>query len=112
MPLDLFEEFPGLRELLSRGQSYAVMRSWREDVADFAAVPGVTMADAGADHPKAVALAGGSVVPAAPSATPEPRVVEAPRNLGDVSGPSKIGRNDPCPCGSGQKYKQCHGRLA
>jgi preprotein translocase subunit SecA len=25
---------------------------------------------------------------------------------------SKVGRNDPCPCGSGKKYKQCHGRLA
>ncbi len=24
---------------------------------------------------------------------------------------NKIGRNDPCPCGSGKKYKQCHGRL-
>jgi len=24
----------------------------------------------------------------------------------------KIGRNDPCPCGSGKKYKNCHGRLA
>jgi preprotein translocase subunit SecA len=24
----------------------------------------------------------------------------------------KIGRNDPCPCGSGQKYKQCHGKLS
>ena len=23
--------------------------------------------------------------------------------------PSKIGRNDPCPCGSGKKYKKCHG---
>ena len=23
----------------------------------------------------------------------------------------KIGRNDPCPCGSGKKYKNCHGRL-
>ncbi|MDP1871259.1 MAG: preprotein translocase subunit SecA [Gallionella sp.] len=23
----------------------------------------------------------------------------------------KIGRNDPCPCGSGKKYKQCHGQL-
>ena len=21
----------------------------------------------------------------------------------------KIGRNEPCPCGSGKKYKQCHG---
>ncbi|UTF59652.1 preprotein translocase subunit SecA [Gilvimarinus sp. DA14] len=24
----------------------------------------------------------------------------------------KVGRNDPCPCGSGQKYKQCHGKLS
>ncbi len=23
----------------------------------------------------------------------------------------KVGRNDPCPCGSGQKFKQCHGKL-
>ena len=25
--------------------------------------------------------------------------------------PSKVGRNEPCPCGSGKKYKQCHGKL-
>ncbi|MGJ4804864.1 preprotein translocase subunit SecA [Luteimonas sp. SDU82] len=25
---------------------------------------------------------------------------------------AKIGRNDPCPCGSGKKYKHCHGQLA
>ena len=25
---------------------------------------------------------------------------------------AKIGRNDPCPCGSGAKYKHCHGRPA
>lgn len=35
---------------------------------------------------------------------------------GAVPGPvfrdhDKIGRNDPCPCGSGKKYKQCHGKL-
>jgi preprotein translocase subunit SecA len=24
----------------------------------------------------------------------------------------KVGRNDPCPCGSGKKYKQCHGKGA
>ncbi len=24
---------------------------------------------------------------------------------------TKVGRNDPCPCGSGKKYKQCHGKL-
>ncbi len=29
-----------------------------------------------------------------------------------VRGGRKIGRNEACPCGSGKKYKQCHGRLA
>ena len=29
-----------------------------------------------------------------------------------AAGVPKVGRNDPCPCGSGKKYKQCHGRLA
>ena len=24
----------------------------------------------------------------------------------------KVGRNDPCPCGSGKKYKKCHGASA
>jgi preprotein translocase subunit SecA len=24
----------------------------------------------------------------------------------------RVGRNDPCPCASGKKYKQCHGKLA
>jgi preprotein translocase subunit SecA len=30
----------------------------------------------------------------------------------DVTEVAKVGRNDPCPCGSGKKYKQCHGRLS
>jgi preprotein translocase subunit SecA len=28
-----------------------------------------------------------------------------------VRGAKKVGRNEPCPCGSGKKYKQCHGKL-
>ncbi len=24
----------------------------------------------------------------------------------------KVGRNEPCPCGSGKKYKHCHGQMA
>jgi preprotein translocase subunit SecA len=31
--------------------------------------------------------------------------------LGQAAVP-KVGRNDPCPCGSGKKYKACHGKLA
>jgi preprotein translocase subunit SecA len=29
-----------------------------------------------------------------------------------VRGERKIGRNEPCPCGSGKKYKNCHGALS
>jgi preprotein translocase subunit SecA len=29
-----------------------------------------------------------------------------------ANGIPPVGRNDPCPCGSGKKYKQCHGKLA
>ena len=37
-----------------------------------------------------------------PAARQQPVVNTAP----------KVGRNEPCPCGSGRKYKQCHGKLA
>jgi hypothetical protein len=49
--------------------------------------------------------------------------IRAARDLGDASTPAAslpslqasfgggdVGRNDPCPCGSGQKFKRCHGR--
>ncbi len=42
----------------------------------------------------------------APEAAPTARPGNALRD-----GP-KVGRNDPCPCGSGLKYKQCHGKLS
>ncbi|GEA50588.1 protein translocase subunit SecA [Vibrio inusitatus NBRC 102082] len=29
-----------------------------------------------------------------------------------VRNEQKVGRNEPCPCGSGKKYKQCHGKIA
>ncbi len=40
----------------------------------------------------------------------------APRSVGPVATPfvrqvPKVGRNDPCPCGSGRKFKHCHGAL-
>ncbi len=34
------------------------------------------------------------------------------KKSGTIIKPKKIGRNDPCPCGSGKKYKQCCGRNA
>jgi preprotein translocase subunit SecA len=36
-------------------------------------------------------------------------VMERPQPF--VRGGQKVGRNDPCPCGSGKKYKHCHGKL-
>ena len=36
----------------------------------------------------------------------------APRNATVVRAYPKVGRNDPCPCGSGKKYKHCHGKLS
>ena len=38
-------------------------------------------------------------------------VGEAPPQQPAQAGP-KVGRNDPCPCGSGKKYKYCHGKLS
>ena len=29
-----------------------------------------------------------------------------------LAGAPSVGRNDPCPCGSGKKFKHCHGQLA
>ncbi len=45
---------------------------------------------------------GGSGSPAGPPAPPVPEPAGLARE--------KIGRNDPCWCGSGRKYKRCHGR--
>ncbi|USX26044.1 preprotein translocase subunit SecA [Oxalobacteraceae bacterium OTU3CINTB1] len=61
-----------------------------------------------------------------PNAAPEELLApQAPTNFGglppELQGLSgeqlmelglKVGRNDPCPCGSGKKYKACHGKLA
>ena len=33
-----------------------------------------------------------------------------PSSVVKPSGDKKVGRNDPCPCGSGKKYKKCHGK--
>ena len=46
-----------------------------------------------------------SGAPAAAKVPPrEPKKIPVTRDM------PKVGRNDPCPCGSGKKYKFCHGR--
>ena len=47
------------------------------------------------------------------ASTPRSSAISAassPDNVTVVRTGKKIGRNDPCPCGSGKKYKYCHGR--
>jgi preprotein translocase subunit SecA len=51
---------------------------------------------AGGAPARLAGLGGGSAAPQAPF----------------VRGERKVGRNEPCPCGSGKKYKQCHGSLS
>jgi len=50
-----------------------------------------------------------------PEAAPEdllaPEALPQNRILPQVNTMMKVGRNDPCPCGSGKKYKACHGKL-
>lgn len=66
-------------------------------------------------HAEASALGQGAPAgPAAappPGSAPPPRPSEAPVET-FVRNTRKVGRNEPCPCGSGKKFKQCHGRLS
>jgi len=57
-------------------------------------------AEGGAEGPRAPG--GGLPTPAMPAAA----------GATFVRGDRKVGRNEPCPCGSGKKFKQCHGRVA
>ncbi|MDX9749542.1 MAG: SEC-C metal-binding domain-containing protein, partial [Flavobacteriales bacterium] len=61
-------------------------------------------AEVGAAPARPAATAARGPGAAAPPPTGPRRPVEP------VRVEKKVGRNDPCPCGSGKKYKQCHGR--
>jgi len=41
----------------------------------------------------------------------QPGAPRPPKKTQPVRVEKKVGRNDPCPCGSGKKYKQCHGKV-
>jgi len=65
------------------------------------------------DQSSADDLFTGPVAPPQPQSAPPP-LTTVTTSLGRMptssSGPLKeVGRNDPCPCGSGKKYKKCHG---
>jgi preprotein translocase subunit SecA len=50
------------------------------------------------------------VISGAPRKEKEPVLVTSGSSKESVNLPKKIGRNDPCPCGSGKKYKKCCGK--
>ena len=43
------------------------------------------------------------------SEAPQDEEVQTPQQMTQPAPSGKVGRNDPCPCGSGKKYKKCHG---
>jgi len=59
----------------------------------------------------------GAAPPAAPARMPGGPIAPGPTAAREPITPvvresRKVGRNEPCPCGSGKKYKHCHGALA
>jgi preprotein translocase subunit SecA len=63
------------------------------------------------DYDQALAEDGGAAesgVAVATAAAVNPAAQQQPM----MRSTQKVGRNDPCPCGSGKKFKHCHGRLA
>jgi preprotein translocase subunit SecA len=46
------------------------------------------------------------------SLAPAANADKASRDPGNPATWGKVGRNEDCPCGSGKKYKHCHGRFA
>jgi preprotein translocase subunit SecA len=88
------------REELERQQrlARALQAQHAEAISPIQAMP--SSSDAGAD-PK---NAGGNVMELDPRAS-------APPSAPFVRPLPKVGRNEPCPCGSGRKYKHCHGAL-
>jgi preprotein translocase subunit SecA len=55
---------------------------------------------------------GGGVSTASAQAAPRAAPAPAERNPKDPTTWGKVGRNETCPCGSGKKFKHCHGRYA
>ena len=60
--------------------------------------------------PKVAQFASELAVQPTPSRAPAGKSTPAERYPNDPSTWGKVGRNEPCPCDSGKKYKQCHGR--
>ncbi|WP_371865559.1 preprotein translocase subunit SecA [Dictyobacter alpinus] len=98
MPTNIHTNAEALAE--ASGQA----KSDEQDVSKKAVKQAKTRRDAG----RAVASQP-SGVPATPARTPRNTATGAATASAGANGLPKVGRNDLCPCGSGKKYKKCHG---
>ena len=104
-----FKYYPVVEDRSQRTpQRTSVRRSQRVEVDELGVPIATSMADSAMQfsHPTSSGGTGVNYVPeeteqrSAPRSTVQTQYRDEP----------KIGRNDPCPCGSGKKYKQCHGK--
>ena len=100
---EAFEMFSAMLENIKREVVSIVSRVEIRAEEDVEAIEEQRRSDAPRQyqHPEAGGL-GLAKEPEGEVGTPQKPVVREGR---------KIGRNEPCPCGSGKKYKQCHGKL-
>jgi len=83
MPIEQYNQVPpALRPLLTRAYSYAMFTRWH-------------------------GMRERAIARRAPRSFAPQLAAQAPANARGTAG-----RNDPCPCGSGKKYKHCHGQIA
>jgi preprotein translocase subunit SecA len=88
------------QEQIDREETERRERLMRALQAQHAELPSVLEAAETAAADAGAAAGGGAGIGRGPTVTPF------------VREDRKVGRNEPCPCGSGRKYKQCHGLLA
>lgn len=97
-----------MREIVTGRLSHMEIGVENQDVQRLAAAPKVKqkMQESRID-PALVARQPGTVA----LVQPKKKIKPEERSAADQESWGKVARNEPCPCGSGKKYKQCHGRL-
>jgi len=108
-------------EEIEREEEERRQRLMRALQAQHAEAQSILSADGGGAEPPPASAVGGGGFPQMPGGA-LPGVGGAPRPLPPAAAPEpqgtfvrserKVGRNEPCPCGSGKKFKHCHGTLS
>ena len=116
------EAFRMFNELINLIQKQVVYGIFKIGVSSDEMVPGVmqqqnmqfrapskTAQDKGSSFDRLQVPKGDGAVTKEMTKQTEQKADPVPEKVKDESG-KKVGRNDPCPCGSGKKYKKCHGK--